>query len=87
MVLYWGEKLRWGDDKVWVYNVEEDAWTDMSPESTPGKMTFHAMTYVDELGSVVLFGGMLDESYDSPLEEPWLYDYEDNNWYPLSESR
>ena len=88
MVLYGGGRINLGGNQTWVYNFEEDSFTNMSPEHTPGnKISWHAMTYVDEIDRVVLFGGMLDGDYSAKLAEPWLYDYNENNWLPLSESQ
>jgi N-acetylneuraminic acid mutarotase len=86
IVLYGGGPFHSGGNQTWVYSFEEDTWTNMSPEATPGEVSLHTMTYVDELDRVVLFGGRLDGDYDAPLAEPWLYDYNGDDWLPLSES-
>ncbi|MGD2040198.1 MAG: kelch repeat-containing protein [Anaerolineae bacterium] len=87
MVLYGGGNFKDGGNGTWVYRFEEDAWTKMSPEHTPGKIAWHAMTYVDEIDRVFLFGGMLNGDYNANLAEPWLYDYNNDTWEPIPQDR
>jgi hypothetical protein len=90
MVLYGGGFFLGGgggNDNTWAYDLEEDAWTKMSPEHTPGKMGWHAMTYVDDIDRMFLFGGMLNGNYNDTLTEPWLYDYNNDTWQPMTQGR
>jgi hypothetical protein len=90
IVLYGGGSFMGGgggNDNTWIHDLEEDAWTKMSPEDTSGKLAFHAMTYVDEIDRVFLFGGMLDGDYNAMLAEPWLYDYNNDTWEPIAQDR
>jgi hypothetical protein len=87
MVLYGGGNFHSGGNQTWVYRFEEDSWTNMSPEHIPGKIAWHAMTYVDEIDRVFLFGGMPNGDYNANLAEPWLYDYNSDTWEPIAQDR
>jgi hypothetical protein len=63
---------------TWVYDLNSNAWTEMSPEvSPPGRMD-HAMAYDTESDRVLLWGG----GGQSPIKvgDLWAYDLSANIW-------
>jgi hypothetical protein len=65
-------------DATWVYDLNSNTWTEMSPEvSPPGRMD-HAMAYDAESDRVILWGG----GGRSPIKvgDIWTYDLSANIW-------
>ena len=63
---------------TWVYDLNSNTWTEMSPEvSPPGRMD-HAMAYDAETDRVILWGG----GGRSPIKvgDIWAYDLNQNIW-------
>ena len=62
---------------TWVYDLSENNWTHMEPDTAPSIRRFHAMAYIGG-DQVLLFGGTLaNYSADG---ETWIYDLSDDNW-------
>ena len=63
-------------DETWVYDLSENAWTNMHPPQKPSARSEHAMATIYGDDKVVLFGGDgggLDD-------ETWVYDLSENVW-------
>lgn len=86
IVLYGGGAISRGGSGTWAYDYNTDTWTKMTPEREPGKLVWHAMTYVDSLDRILLFGGLLGGDFNAKLAEPWVYDYNSDTWEPWAEN-
>lgn len=62
---------------TWVYNLNSNVWTQMSPATAPGNRTAHTMMYDPYHSQVVLFGGY---DVNNNLNDTWVYDYPTNTW-------
>jgi len=68
---------------TWVYDLDTDTWTRMSPAVKPSPRQEHAMTYDTQSDRVVLFGGCAGlESQCN--DETWAYDFETDVWTLLA---
>jgi len=64
-------------NNTWAYNLSENAWTEMIPQTRPPARAFHSMVYDGARGDIVLFGG---ESKSGLLNDTWIYDLGANVW-------
>jgi N-acetylneuraminic acid mutarotase len=79
---YVGEGPKKGaSSETWVYDLNSDTWTEMSPEVSPPGRKDHAMAYDAESDRVVLWGG----GGISPIDVGgvWAYDLNANTWEEL----
>ena len=66
------------DDETWIYNYNDNTWTNMTILSTkPSARYTHSMVYDSTNDVVILFGGMDSVGRD---DETWVYNYTDNSW-------
>jgi hypothetical protein len=74
----------YANSETWVYNLNTNTWTNMSPASNPWSTAFASMVYDRVEDVFVLFGGYsgypfyLLELY--PRDETWIYDLHSNTW-------
>ncbi len=65
-------------DEIWIYNYEEDAWTELETTPKPRARYWFNLAYDTKNGELVLFGGSAGREYQ--LSDTWLYDYASNSW-------
>jgi N-acetylneuraminic acid mutarotase len=68
---------------TWVYNMNTNTWTNMSPASNPIPRYYASMAYDNESDVFILFGGVIDSSYLGgyvPSDETWIYNLTANTW-------
>lgn len=63
------------NDETWIYNLNDNSWTQLYPTNHPSARILHAMAYISS-DKVLLFGGS-DPWHD---DETWIYDLSENNW-------
>ncbi|MHA2249688.1 MAG: Kelch repeat-containing protein [Candidatus Kariarchaeaceae archaeon] len=70
---------------LWVYNYNNNMWTEMHPTSKPNPRCGHTMFFDSTSNKVILFGGhvVLNNSDHRFSNEVWSYDYSNNNWTEL----
>jgi N-acetylneuraminic acid mutarotase len=68
------------DDETWIYDLVEDTWTQVFPDSFPSARHSHAMAYIGS-DKVLLFGGKDDSGY---YNDTWVYDLSETSWTQLS---
>jgi N-acetylneuraminic acid mutarotase len=76
---YVGEGPKKGaSSETWVYDLNSNTWTEMSPEVSPPGRKDHAMAYDAESDRVILWGG----GGTSPIDVGgvWAYDLNTNSW-------
>lgn len=69
---------------TWVYNFNDNTWTNMSPEMVGGTLTVridYAMCYDSDADRTILFGGAGPSGF---CNDTWAYSYGDNKWYNMS---
>jgi N-acetylneuraminic acid mutarotase len=81
IIMYGGQTdatyVSWKTD-TWVYDLNNNTWTIMSPESVPYQKTNSKMVYDSESEKVINFGGTYAEDYAS--NQTWIYDYLEDSW-------
>ncbi|KAA0230176.1 T9SS C-terminal target domain-containing protein [candidate division KSB1 bacterium] len=63
------------DGETWVYDLNDNAWTQKAPAASPSPRESHAMAYIGG-DQVLLFGGYTGV-YSN---DTWLYDLSENTW-------
>ncbi|MCE7737660.1 MAG: hypothetical protein GPJ54_22405 [Candidatus Heimdallarchaeota archaeon] len=67
---------------TWVYNYENNTWTEMNPLNQPTEPRYNIdIVYDVSIKKFVLFGGW-NQTY--AFDDTWLYDYSDNAWNEIS---
>ncbi|MHA1946094.1 MAG: Kelch repeat-containing protein [Candidatus Hodarchaeales archaeon] len=80
-VLYGGSFGAGGGDTVddvllndtWMFDYTTKIWMDVSDSNTTGHRTRCNMVYCEKTGQIILFGGQLDDEWNSFNNETWLY--------------
>ena len=65
-------------DETWVYTLDTNTWTEMTPENSPPRMYGCELVYDSLNQKVLLWGGDIKEG--GMLDEFWCYDYPTNTW-------
>ena len=65
------------DDKTWVYDLSENAWTLKTPKNSPSSRTNHAMASIYGTDKVLLFAGYSDLGTH---DDTWVYDLSEDDW-------
>ncbi len=87
MILFGGFKVPYvyfGD--TWFFDLTMDTWSSAS-NSGPEERIYHSMTYEDNSGNVILFGGMKQEDQHSPEEcfgDTWSFNPQTKSWDMIS---
>ncbi|MHA1591085.1 MAG: Kelch repeat-containing protein, partial [Candidatus Heimdallarchaeaceae archaeon] len=63
---------------TWAYDLNNNTWTRMSPESVPYQKISSKMAYDSESEKIINFGGTHAEDYSS--NQTWIYDYLEDSW-------
>ena len=77
IILFGGTGLLGSADDTWVYDLDGDTWTEMSPAVRPPARAGHAMAYDGQSDRAVMFGGF---DVTGTLDDTWTYDLEGNSW-------
>ncbi len=70
-------KSAYGD--TWIYSVEDNQWTEMTPEISPPARAYCGLVYDSVHDAVILFGGynyVIGQYYN----DTWVYDLGSNTW-------
>ena len=65
-------------DETWVYDIDENTWTEMTPENSPPRSYGGDLVYDSLNQKVLLWGGNIRDG--GMLDEFWCYDYQTNTW-------
>ena len=65
-------------DETWIYTLDTNTWTEMSPENSPPRMYGCELVYDSLNQKVLLWGGDIKDG--GMLDEFWCYDYPRNTW-------
>lgn len=65
-------------DETWVYDIDENTWTEMTPENSPPRSYGGDLVYDSLNQKVLLWGGNIGDG--DFLDEFWCYDYQTNTW-------
>jgi N-acetylneuraminic acid mutarotase len=71
---------------TWVYNYENNTWTDKAPNNCPGRRFLPAMASIYNDDKAVVFGGGINEysgtqtGFTAFYTDTWVYDFSDNIW-------
>jgi hypothetical protein len=67
---------------TWIFNLSIGNWQGMRPQHNPPLLKGFAMAGTSSDDKAVLFGGsQTDGNNTFMLNETWVYDYSDNEWY------
>ncbi|NHI88522.1 MAG: hypothetical protein EAX87_03305, partial [Candidatus Thorarchaeota archaeon] len=83
-IVMFGGETGWGINEetlvadTWIYDLNTNTWTNMSPPTNPTPRTFSSMGYDNETDIFVLYGGILTDVSGS--HETWLYNLTSNTW-------
>ncbi|MHA1418578.1 MAG: Kelch repeat-containing protein [Candidatus Heimdallarchaeaceae archaeon] len=81
IIMYGGQSdatyVSWRSD-TWSYDLNNNSWTKMNPESVPYQKTSSKMVYDSESEKLINFGGTHAEDYSS--DQTWIYDYLEDSW-------
>jgi hypothetical protein len=80
VVLFGGDRTLATDDEsdeTWAYDYESDAWTRMTPATSPSARFYHGLVYDSEFDKAILFGG---QSLGRDTNDTWAYDYDTDAW-------
>ena len=85
-VLLWGGNIRDGGmlDEFWCYDYQTNTWTRIETNPKPRGRYWFQMTFDQDIGKVVIFGG--SPGGDAKLGDTWLYDYTRNEWTQINSS-
>jgi N-acetylneuraminic acid mutarotase len=85
-VLLWGGNIRDGGmlDEFWCYDYQINTWTRLETNPKPRERFWFQMTFDQDIGKVVIFGG--SPGGDAKLGDTWLYDYTRNEWTQINSS-
>lgn len=85
MVLFGGDSSDWiiPINDTWAYDLDSNAWTEMTPATSPESRHVYSMSYDAESDRVVLFGGTTN-AYSQGLDDTWTYDLNTNTWTEMS---
>jgi N-acetylneuraminic acid mutarotase len=92
LVLFGGVNNNGPVGETWVYDVNSDAWADVSNDTGPSARADHAMVYVPTIDKVVLFGGTAGfggcdsnpTCHDRILGDLWMWDPDTHGWEEVS---
>jgi hypothetical protein len=77
-VLFGGYNDNGRSDKTWIYDHENNSWTEMLLQVRPSPRDARSMYFDPVIGETVLFGGY---SYQGEgADETWTYNYVNNTW-------
>ncbi|HLF07163.1 MAG TPA: kelch repeat-containing protein [Thermoplasmata archaeon] len=80
VLLYGGNGFSGGAlNDTWVYDVENNSWSELKPLQNPGRRYQHSMAFDRATGRFVLHGGYV---YDRIEPETWLFDLRTGEWSP-----
>jgi len=73
-------------NQTWIFDLNANLWTQVSPNPHPDGRFRHYMVYDVESDSVIMFGGMTGDwfSEETVLDTTWSYDENDDVWTQLS---
>lgn len=63
---------------TWVYDIEANEWTRLTPQDSPSPRSDAAIVYDEANGVVILHDGYCRD--DSHPQDTWVYDFGENNW-------
>jgi hypothetical protein len=83
-IVFGGQDGQQEFDDTWVYNFNENEWTNMNPVLSPPSRFAHRMVYncVDSI--VVLFGGVSAYERGFVYNDTWTYNFTINQWIEMS---
>jgi len=73
-------------NQTWIFDLNANLWTQVSPDPHPEGRFRHHIVYDVESDAVVMFGGMIGDwfSEDSVNDTTWSYDTNDDTWTKMS---
>jgi len=63
---------------TWLYDIEANEWTRLTPQDSPSPRSDAAIAYDEANGVVILYDGYCRD--DSHPQDTWVYDFGENNW-------
>lgn len=67
-------------DETWVYDFNNDTWTNMEPKVHPSGRNYVGMAYDSKADRVVVWGDWQRNYTPATDESVWTYDYNTNTW-------
>lgn len=67
---------------TWMYDLESNTWTNLSPASPPPARSGHRLAYDSRSDRIVLFGGF--DPASAELGDTWTFDLNNNTWTNMS---
>jgi len=68
---------------IWTFDYNTNTWTQVSEMPEPGKLFYHGMVCINEIGRVIAFGG--GPTMGIHFNKTWSYDPNSNIWTNLTE--
>jgi hypothetical protein len=83
VVLYGGYSLSTSNflSDTWIFDLSDKKWTNMNPIKSANQRMESALSLINGIDEVLLFGGRTGTTFPGNLNnETWVYDLSDNNW-------
>jgi hypothetical protein len=77
ILLYGGWDGQNPKNDTWIYDEQQNTWTELMLPKNPESRFIHSMAGVYGDDKVVLFGGKV---WGSPINDTWVFDLSDNTW-------
>ena len=69
-------------DDTWTFDVEQNAWSDVTPDMGPMQRCLHTASYDAGTHRMLIYGGQRS----GPLDDLWSFDLNEGEWTELSSS-
>ena len=75
-----------GDSDTWAYDYKSNTWSDLDPTNEPATRRSYGsnMFYNPIMKQSIFYGGIGGNSQNTPLDDIWSFDYNNNSWYQIN---
>ncbi len=80
IILFGGHDTQDRIDDTWVFDLEENEWTEVAPAISPSPRSDMDITYDHENKVVILFGGYCQEYTRELCDDTWVFDPTTTTW-------
>jgi N-acetylneuraminic acid mutarotase len=87
-VLFGGYPFASSKDSTWLFDYEDNNWTQANPTPHPNGRFRHQIVYDSESDSVIMFGGMTGDWFSEQViqtDTTWAYDTNSDTWTKMGE--
>lgn len=87
-VLFGGYPFASSKDNTWLFDYDDNNWTQANPTPHPNGRFRHQIVYDSESDSVIMFGGMTGDWFSEQViqtDTTWAYDTNSDTWTKMGE--